>query len=88
MKKIDARKIFGCKTVNLSDGTELHVHMANNRGRGDSNVTLTRVRAGTARHAFTRQYLKTEILSRTLTSGWSGIVNFSARVREELNEKT
>ena len=74
-----------CKNVNLNDGTELHIHMANNRGRGYDNVTLTRVKIGTNRPKFTRGYSDSDIIAQTRTSGWKGKVNFSLRVKSDLN---
>lgn len=82
-KMIHKMGIYGCKTINLGDGTEIHVHMANNSGRGTDNVTLTRVPVGTKRPTYTRQY-QDEIISQVKTSGWRGRVNFSRKIREQL----
>jgi len=76
-------KIYGCKTVDLNDGTELHVHMANNAGRGSNNVTLTRMRKNSVRPQYTRSY-GADVIAQTTTSGWRGTVNFSKRVQTEL----
>jgi hypothetical protein len=65
-------KLFdGPKIVYLRD-CDIHVHYANNRGRGRDNVTLTFVAKGTPRRANT-QYA--DHLMQYRVSGWRGIVN-------------
>jgi hypothetical protein len=75
---------FGCKSVDVGDGTRIDVHMANNAGRGSDNVTLTRVSVAVARPAFTRGYANDDVVAETRTSGWSGKWSLTKRVREEL----
>lgn len=53
---------------------ELHLHYANNRGRGDRNVTLTFVKPGTPRPDYSRDYASESIIYQDLTSGWRGSV--------------
>ena len=66
-------KFFGTKTIALKNGYEIHVHFANNRGRGSDNVTLTVVPVGSERHQYTRQY--DGYLYRDYTAGWRGNFN-------------
>lgn len=73
---------FGVESIRLMDGTRIDVHMANNKGRGDNNVTLTRVWQSSVRPMYTRQY--EEVIAQTQTSGWAGHWNFSKRVRQDL----
>ena len=75
---------YGCNSVDVRDGTRIDVHMANNAGRGDDNVTLTRVAAGVARPVYTRGYADECVITQTRTSGWRGKWTLSQRVREEL----
>jgi hypothetical protein len=76
---------YGCHSVDVGDGTRIDVHMANNRGRGTNNVTLTRVCAmGVARPPFSRQYAHADVIAQTQTSGWSGKWRLTRRVREGL----
>lgn len=68
------------KTVTLNDGTFLHFWYANNKNRGDNNVTIihsTEPRASVSAK-------QSGVLSMARTSGWSGKVNFSKRVQREL----
>jgi hypothetical protein len=62
----------------------IDVHMANNRGRGDDNVTLTRVRNETPRPSRSGQYADADVIAQTRTSGWRGKWALTRRVREEL----
>ena len=66
------------------DGTRIDVHMANNKGRGRDNVTLTRVHQDVQRTAYTRQYADGDVVAQTRTSGWNGKWALTQRVREEL----
>lgn len=64
-------KLFSKKIVYLRD-CDIHIHYANNRGRGRDNVTLTFVTKGTPRRA-TTQY--DECIYQYRVSGWRGNVN-------------
>ena len=71
------------KIIKLNNGQEIHLHFANNRGRGDNNCTLTLVKSGTIRQQYTRQY-KT-FLAQTRTSAWKGQPNLSKKILAEIN---
>lgn len=75
---------YGCSSVDVGDGTRIDVHMANNAGRGNNNVTLTRVRESVSRPAYTRQYTDDDVIGQTRTSGWRGRWALTRRVRAEL----
>ena len=75
---------YGVGSVDVGDGTRIDVHMANNAGRGNDNVTLTRVRQDVQRPAYTRQYAAADVVAQTRSSGWSGKWALTMRVREEL----
>jgi hypothetical protein len=87
MSKIDTNQ-YGCSSVDVGDGTRIDVHMANNAGRGDDNVTLTRVNNETPRPTYTRQYDADDVIAQTRTSGWQGKWALTRRVREELEIDT
>jgi hypothetical protein len=82
--KITITNHYGVGSVDCGDGTRVDVHMANNAGRGQDNVTLTRVRQGLPRPAYTRQYTPADVIAQTRTSGWRGKWSLTARVREDL----
>ena len=67
MRFTNGVKSISCKTA------DIHLHYANNRGRGRDNVTVTIVLPGTVRPDYTRKY--TNYIEQYRTSGWSGIVN-------------
>ena len=67
-------KFHGEKIIKLN-GHDIHLHYANNRGRGKNNVTLTIVKSGTQRAAYTRDYADHDIVYREQRSGWRGNVN-------------
>lgn len=75
---------YGCRSIAVGDGTRIDVHMANNAGRGNNNVTLTRVRELVARPPYTRQYADADVIGQTRTSGWRGKWALTQRVRKEL----
>lgn len=58
----------------------LYFWYANNKGRGTNNVTIIRSTEPRA----TVSSKQTGIIAKTRTSGWSGNVNFSKRVKKEL----
>ena len=66
------------KAIDIEDGTYLYFWYANNRGRGDNNVTIIRSKSP-IRAALSRT--QNGIVATTLTSGWRGHVNFSKAVR-------
>lgn len=67
MKFTGGQKIIHCNHA------DIHLHYANNRGRGSNNVTVSIVPIGTNRKQFSREY-PIEI-SQYRISGWRGIVN-------------
>lgn len=71
----------GIKSLSLDSGEFLFFWYANNAGRGDSNVTIVRSSSSVRAATSARQQ---GVIASTKTSGWSGNVNFSARVRAEL----
>lgn len=75
-------KFYGEIMVGLKNA-DIHLHYANNRGRGDSNVTITIVKKGTSRLTRTAQYSADSIIRRFRTSGWRGIVNISSAMIAE-----
>jgi len=65
-------KFHGEKIINLNDA-DIHLHYANNRGRGHDNVTVTVVGIGQERPAVTKKYDK--FIEQFRVSGWRGNVN-------------
>ena len=63
-----SKKIINCKKA------DIHLHYANNKGRGRNNVTVTIVEIGTVRPIYTRQY-GDNYIEQYRTSGWSGNVS-------------
>lgn len=86
MKKTQKIEIgHGCFRVILDNGEELHLHYANNRGRGNDNCTITRVEQGVERPGQVREYDGLSgVIAQGRTSSWKGHVNFSSRIRREL----
>ncbi len=74
-------KFFAPKRIVLR-GADIHVHYANNAGRGNNNVTITVVKPGTPRAKYTRAYNDKRIVTQWETTGWRGLVNIPNR---ELN---
>ena len=68
-------KFFGKKNIRLGD-VDCHLHYANNRGRGQDNVTVTFVTSKTPRPQYTREYNEDDIIKQYRVSGWRGNVNF------------
>ncbi len=69
-------KFYSKKIIKLRDA-DIHLHYANNRGRGSDNVTITIVKPETPRPAYTSLYRKIsdKILDQYRVSGWAGNVN-------------
>lgn len=67
--KFYSAKIINCKTA------DIHLHYANNRGRGSDNVTITIVLPGTPRAKMSRGYSPDQIIKQYRVSGWAGHVN-------------
>ena len=65
--KFFSRKIIKCKSA------DIHLHYANNKGRGRNNVTVTIVEPGQKRLSRSGNY--TDYIAQYKTSGWKGIVN-------------
>jgi len=78
------RNQHGVKSLFCGDGTRIDVHMANNKGRGSDNVTLTRVLQEVPRPSYTRNYECDDVIAQTRTSGWRGKWSLTKRVRQEL----
>jgi len=71
-------KFFAKKEIELKSAT-IHLHYANNRGRGASNVTITIVRPNATRQNRVRGYNKSDIISQYRTCGWRGNVNITSK---------
>ena len=65
-------KFYCEKIINLRDA-DIHLHYANNFGRGSDNVTVTIVEPGELRSARTHQY--SSFYEQYRTCGWRGIVS-------------
>jgi hypothetical protein len=61
---------------------DIHLHYANNKGRGTNNVTLTIVEPETPRLTYTRDYK--EFKNQYRTSGWGGKVHIPNIIIEDL----
>lgn len=57
---------------------DIHLHYANNRGRGRDNVTITIVKPGAQRPSYTREYQ--DFIAQFRTSGWKGNVNVPSKL--------
>jgi len=66
-------KFYSKKIIELNNA-DIHLHYANNRGRGSDNVTLTFVPCGTDRH-INSQYSDNQYFKQYRVSGWEGNVN-------------
>lgn len=75
MKAYSKKIIFG-------NSADIHLHYANNAGRGDSNVTLTIVERGQKRECRVKDYK--DYINRYLVSGWRGVVHIKKSVIEEI----
>ena len=75
-------KFFAEKNITLVNA-DIHLHYANNRGRGDNNVTVTIVKKGTERPMYTRQYADGDIIRQYRTSGWAGNVNIPQAIIDD-----
>ncbi|MDX9817184.1 MAG: hypothetical protein RBT06_09650 [Smithellaceae bacterium] len=73
-------KFYSEKIIRLKNA-DIHLHYANNKGRGDNNVTVTIVNSGTMRPGTTREY--EDYIRQYRVSGWKGTVN----IRNEEMEK-
>jgi len=71
----------GIKSMQIENGEFLYFWYANNKGRGDNNVTIIRSKSPIRASVSAKQ---NEVISSTLTSAWAGNVNFSAAVRAYL----
>lgn len=67
----------GIKTLNLGNGEKVHFWYANNKGNGDSNVTIARSTADRAACSAKQA----DVIAITKTSAWAGNVNYSKSVR-------
>ena len=70
------------KITKLKNGNLLFAYWANNKGRGTDNCTLLVVPANESRPRFSRDVKN--IISKTRTSSWRGLVNLSIKVCNEL----
>ena len=82
--EIKAKMSQGIKEMGLENGEKLFFHYANNAGRGDNNVTITRCIPGTERPRYTREYEEHYVIHQTRTSSWVGRVNYSTSVHNLL----
>lgn len=67
-------KFYAKKIIELHSA-DIHLHYANNKGRGSDNVTVTIVKSGSQRPDYTKKYDERFIISQYRTSGWVGNVN-------------
>jgi hypothetical protein len=66
-------KFYSKKIIELKNA-DIHLHYANNKGRGSDNVTVTFVPSGSDRHANSK-YSDNQYFKQYRVSGWSGNVN-------------
>lgn len=66
-------KFYSEKIINLVNA-DVHLHYANNKGRGRDNVTLTFVKPGTERKSNANKY-NYDYIKQYRVSGWAGVVN-------------
>lgn len=69
-------QFFAPKRIVLR-GAEIHVHYANNAGRGTDNVTVSVVQRATPRPTQIRHYNDDRIITQYNTAGWRGHVDIS-----------
>ena len=83
MQKIHPKLVlsYSPRTQPLPGGTFLHFWYANNAGRGTSNCTIIRSTDAVRAVISSKQ---TGIIKSTTTSSWKGNVNFSGKIRAEL----
>jgi len=67
-------KFYSAKNIRLKE-VDVHLHYANNAGRGKDNVTVTFVPHRAVRPNYTREYHDDDILKQYRVSGWQGWVN-------------
>lgn len=68
-------KFYSKKIIELKNA-DIHLHYANNAGRGKNNVTVTIVKPGTLRPALTKFYFDNpNVIESFLVSGWKGNVS-------------
>lgn len=70
------------KINNLKNGNQLFAYWANNKGRGSNNCTLLVVPANEPRPNFSDSVQN--VISKTRTSSWRGLVNLSKSVCDTL----
>lgn len=75
---IKAAKEIGVKRIDLGVNDYLYFFYANNKGRGDCNVTIIRSTSPIRANCVKNQ---TEVRYSKMTSGWHGHVNFSKHVQ-------
>jgi len=66
---------FNNKKIIKLEHADIHLHYANNTGRGKDNVTVTFVMPGIKRKNRSNQYNASEVLKQYRISGWRGNVN-------------
>jgi len=72
------------KTVKINDALFLHFFYANNKGRGGNNCTIVKSSNPNRMATSLQQYSDNAGIKMVKTSSWSGNVNFSKRVQQEL----
>ena len=73
-------KFYSKKIIKLAEA-DIHLHYANNKGRGKDNVTVTVVSPGSPRPGVTREYA--DYRRQFRVSGWCGIVNIPTKFIDE-----
>jgi len=71
-------KFYSKKIINLKSA-DIHLHYANNRGRGDDNVTITVTQPGQERPPYTAKYCG-NFIEQFRVSGWQGNVNVPTNI--------
>ena len=75
-------KFYSKKKIRLANDTDIHLHYANNVGRGSDNVTVTVVERDCPRPMYTSRYKDYEdmVKMQFRTSGWRGNVNVPSQI--------
>jgi hypothetical protein len=73
-------KFHGKSLIKLQNA-DIHLHYANNKGRGSDNVTVTVVKSGTPRNKNSNY---SEFIHQFRVSGWRGNVNVPTDIIKKL----
>lgn len=74
-------KLFSPKTIALKNGTAIHFWYANNRGRGNCNLTIVHSRS---KNRAVKAAQQEETIAVTRASSWMGNVCLSAKILSNL----